>query len=90
MFARGERLSVGDLIKQVAHIDGAVHKGKPTNAREELLDEMSRFMFFRDLPATVHHVQLIGTIVVRALIPLRDAILADKGAIDDGPANLAG
>jgi hypothetical protein len=79
MFARGERLSVGDLIKQVAHIDGAVHKGKPTNAREELLDEMSRFMFFRDLPATVHHVQLIGRIVVRALTPLRDTILADEG-----------
>ncbi len=89
MFVRGERLSVGDLIKQVAHIDGAVHKGKPTNVREELLDEMSRFMFFRDLPATVHHVQLIGRIVVRALTPLRDAILADKGAPDDGAANLA-
>ena len=89
MFARGERLSVGDLIRQVAHIDGAVHKGKPTNIREELLDEMSRFMFFRDLPATVHHVQLIGRIVVRALTPLRDAILADKGATDDGAANLA-
>jgi hypothetical protein len=60
LFARGERLSVGDLIKQVAHIDGAVHKGKPTNARAELLDEMSRFMFFRDLPATLHDVQLSG------------------------------
>ena len=89
MFARGERLSVGDLIKQVAHIDGAVHKGKPTNAYEELIDEMSRFMFFRDLPATVHHVQLIGRIVVQALTPLRNAILADKGATDDGAANLA-
>ena len=89
MFVRGERLSVGDLIRQVSHIDGAVHKGKPTNAREELLDEMSRFIFFRDLPATVHHVQLIGRIVVRALAPLRDAILADKDATDDGAANLA-
>lgn len=87
MFARGERLSVGDLIKQVAHIDGAVHKGKPTNAREELLDEVSRFMFFRDLPATVHHVQLIGRIVVRALAPLRDAILTGKGTADDGAVN---
>ena len=86
MFARGERLSVGDLIKQVAHIDGAVHKGKPTNIREELLDGLSRFMFFRDLPATVHHVQLIGRIVVRALTPLRGVILADKDTADDGTA----
>lgn len=83
--AQGERLSVGDLIKQVAHIDGAVHKGKPTNAREELLDKMSRSMFFRDLPATVHHVQLAGKIVVRALTPLRDAILAEPGG-DTSPA----
>jgi hypothetical protein len=89
MYARGERLSVGDLIRQVAHIDGAVHKGEPANAREELLDEMSRFMFFRNLPATVHHVQLIGRIVVRALTPLRDAILADQGTTDGGAANLA-
>jgi len=80
MFARGERLSVGDLIKQVSHIDGAVHKGKPTNAREELLDAMSHFMHFRDLPGTVHHVQLIGKIVVRALTPLRNTILADNSA----------
>jgi hypothetical protein len=87
MFARGERLSVGDLIKQVAHIDGAVHKGRPANAREELLDEMSRFMFFRDLPVTVHHIQLIGRIVVRALTPLRDALLADQGTTSDGAAN---
>jgi hypothetical protein len=79
MVVRGERLSVGDLIKQVAHIDGAVHKGRPANAREELLDEMSGFMFFRDLPSTVHHVQLIGRIVVRGLTPLRDAILAGNG-----------
>lgn len=88
LVVRGERLSVRDLIKQVAHIDGAVHKGKPTNVREELLDEMSRFMSFRDLPATVHHVQLVGRIVVRALTPLRDAILADKGATDDDAASL--
>lgn len=87
MFVRGEHLSVGDLIKQVAHIDGAVHKGKATSAREELLDEMSRFMFFRDIPATVHHVQLIGKIVVRALTPLRDAILADKATTEDGATN---
>jgi hypothetical protein len=84
MFARGERLSVGDLIKQVAHIDGAVHKGNPTNAREELIDEISHFMFFRNLPGTVHHVQLIGKIVVRALTPLRDKVLADEGATDNG------
>jgi hypothetical protein len=45
MYARGERLSVGALIKQVAYVDGAVHKGRPINASEELLDEMSRFMF---------------------------------------------
>ena len=89
MLARGQRLSVRDLIKQVAHIDGAVHKGKPTKAREELLDEMSRFMFFRDLPSTVHHVQLIGRIVVRALTPLREAILADKGSTDNGAAHPA-
>lgn len=89
MFARGERLSVGDLIRQVAHIDGAVHKGKPASVREELLDEMSRFMFFRDLPSTVHHVQLIGRIVIRALAPLRNAIRADHGVTDDGAAGPA-
>ena len=80
MCMRGERLSVGDLIKQVAHIDGAVHKREPANVREELLEEISHFMFFGNLPGTDHHVQLIGIIVVRALTPLRDAILADSAA----------
>jgi hypothetical protein len=84
LFARGERLSVADLIKQVAHIDGAVHKGKPNNPREELIDEMSRFMFFRNLPGTVAHVQLIGKITVRALAPLRDKILADEDVTETG------
>jgi hypothetical protein len=78
MYAKGERLSVGDLIKQVAHIDGAVHAGKPTNPRQELIDQVSRFMVFNGLPSTVHHVQLIGKIVVRGLIPLRDVILAER------------
>jgi len=87
MFARGEHLSVGDVVKQIAHIDGAVHKRKPANTREELLEGMSHFMFFRDLPVTVHHVQLIGRIVVRALTPLRDAILADKDMADNCAAN---
>ena len=84
MVARGERLSEGDLIRQVAHIDGGVHNGNPTNPREELLDQVSRFMFFRDVPATVHHVQLIGKIAVGGLVPLRDVILAGDGATDNG------
>jgi hypothetical protein len=74
-------LSVADLIRQVAHIDGAVHKGTPSNAREPLFDEMSRFLFFGDIPAAVHHLQVIGRIVVRALAPLRDAIEADGGRV---------
>jgi hypothetical protein len=78
LYAHGERLSVGDLIKQVAHIDGAVHAGKPFNPRQELIDQVSRFMTFNGLPSTVHHVQLIGRIVVRGLIPLRDVILAER------------
>jgi hypothetical protein len=83
MVVQGERLSVGDLIKQVAHIDGAVHSGRPSNPREEMLDHMSRFMVFRNLPSTVHHVQLIGKIVRRALNPLRDRIMSEGG--ETGP-----
>lgn len=80
MFFKGSPITVKDLIRQIAHIDGAVHKGRPQNPREELIDQVSRFVFINNLPAGVRQVQLIAGIVVRGLTPLRDAIARERQA----------
>ena len=74
LFIRGHLVTVKDLISQLAHIEGAVHSGRPENEREELLRQAERFAFVGNLPAGVRQVQLIGRIVVRGLTPLREAV----------------
>ena len=60
MLMRGERFSTRDLIKLVAHTEGGVHAGRPTNAREKLLGQVSRLVPVQNIPSTVRTVQRIG------------------------------
>lgn len=75
MYIQGHDVTVRDLIDQLAHIEGAVHSGRPREAREELLTRANREIYFGDLPAGVRQIQSIARVVVRGLTPLRDAVL---------------
>jgi hypothetical protein len=72
----GNRLTVRDVINQLANIEGAVHRGEARDARERALREVAKFYSHAGLPGAVNQVKLIGRITVRGLGPLRDAINA--------------
>jgi hypothetical protein len=76
---RGSWVTVRDLIDQLAHIEGAVHKHDPENEREEILQRVARQIYIGGLPAGLRQVQSIGRVVKRALTPLSDAITSATG-----------
>lgn len=74
MVVSGQEITVHHLIDQLAHVEGAVHKGPATNARQEVLAFAARELFIKGLPAGVEQFRAIARVVVRALTPLREAI----------------
>jgi hypothetical protein len=72
----GNWLTVRDVIKQLADIDGAVHHDEARDARERALHEAAMHYRNSRLPRAVNQIKLIGRIAVRGLTPLRDALRA--------------
>jgi hypothetical protein len=67
-------ITVKDLIKHAARIQGAVHCGKPENEGDEALKQFAKFLRIGNLPAGLHQLLVIGRIVRKTLEPLRSAI----------------
>jgi hypothetical protein len=67
---------VGDVIDQLANVEGAVHRGEPDTARRQAVQALGKFYSRDGLPGLVAQVKLIGRITVRGLSPLRDAVIA--------------
>lgn len=76
MCFNGNWFTVRDVIAQLAHIEGAVHSGKPKDERQRALQAAAKFYSRAGLPGAVSQVRLIGRITVRGLSPLRDAVVA--------------
>jgi hypothetical protein len=74
MRVQGHWVTVRDLIDQLAHVEGAVHAGRPAPGRQEVLQKISRHIYIDGLTADVAQVRSIGRVAVRGLAPLRDAI----------------
>jgi hypothetical protein len=70
----GHWITVGDVIDQLANVEGAVHKGEPGTARRQAVQALGKFYSRDGLPGVVRQVKLIGLITVRGLSPLRDAV----------------
>lgn len=71
-------VSVGDVIDQLANVEGAVHSGEPDTARRQAIQALGKFYSRGGLPGVVAQVKLIGQITLRGLSPLREAIIAAK------------
>jgi hypothetical protein len=74
MVINGEDVTVRDLIDQLAHIEGAVHRSNPRDRREIVLSEATRTLFIGGLSAGVRQIQAVSRVVVRGLQPLRAVV----------------
>jgi hypothetical protein len=72
----GHWITVGDVIDQLANVEGAVHSGEPDTAHRKAVQALGKFYSRDGLPGVVREVKLIGRIIVRGLSPLRDAVIA--------------
>lgn len=71
-------ITVGDVIDQLANVEGAVHSGEPDTARSQAIQALGKFFSRDGLPGVVAQVKLIGQITVRGLSPLREAVIAER------------
>jgi hypothetical protein len=76
----GHWITVRDVIDQLANVEGAVHSGEPDTDRRRTIQAAGRFYSRAGLPGVVSQVRLLGLITVRALSPLRDAVIAARSA----------
>jgi hypothetical protein len=75
---QGHWITVGDVIDQLANVEGAVHSGEPDTARRQAVQALGKFYSRDGLPGVVRQVKLIGLITIRGLAPLRDAVMAAR------------
>jgi hypothetical protein len=70
-------ITVKDVIRQAAHVNGAIHAGKALEDRELVMAGISQVIRIGGFDPIVKSLQAIGRVVVVALRPLRDQIEAE-------------
>jgi hypothetical protein len=80
MYFSGSRITVRDVIDQLANIEGGVHSGSPKDDRQRALQAAAQFYSRAGLPGAVNQTRLIGRITVRGLRPLYDAVVSAGAA----------
>jgi hypothetical protein len=85
MLVDGENMSVHDLIDFCAHIEGAVHVGKPKTPKEKAQALVAEEIRVGGMPPSTQSLLAIGRVVVHGLTALRDEIRKEQG-----PANADG
>ena len=73
MIIKGEVITVINLIKFLSHVQGAVHSGKPKNAKDHALKEIQEYLGIGGLPAGIRTILSISRVVLKGLEPLRIA-----------------
>lgn len=69
------RATVKDLIRVAAHVEGGVHVGDFESERERLLATTLKLNINgRDVTYAAKTMRAIGTITIRALVPLEEAV----------------
>jgi hypothetical protein len=79
----GVWFSVADVVKYVAHVEGAVHRGEPTDDKQRALAASGIGIGGYDSPV-VRSLLAVARVVARGLEPLEARIRADR--IPPGPA----
>jgi hypothetical protein len=77
MYFQGHPITVGNVIDQLANVEGAVHRGEPDTARRKAIQVLGKFYNHDGLPGVVRQVKLIGRITVEGLNPLRERVAAE-------------
>jgi hypothetical protein len=73
----GEWYTVADIIRYVAHVEGAVHRSEPRDAKDQALATSGIGIGGYDSPV-VRSLCAVGRVVVRGLEPLEARILAGR------------
>ena len=79
----GVWFSVADIVKYVAHVEGAVHRGEPSDDKQRALAASDIRIGGYDSPV-VRSLLAVARVVARGLEPLEASIRADRTA--PGPA----
>jgi len=68
-------ISVRELIKHVAHIQGAVHSGMPKTNKEEAMKKLAEMFGIGGLPAGLRLLCVICRVIIEGLEPLKEQIM---------------
>ena len=71
IYSRPLELSVRDVIKFLAHVEGGVHHRAPTDDKERALREITHQIAMGGLSPTARSLRAIARVVIRATGPLR-------------------
>lgn len=74
LLTRGHEITVHELIDAVAHVEGAVHAGKPHGPKEEALAAVAQEIRVGGLPPATRALLAIARVTLRGLEPLRSAV----------------
>jgi hypothetical protein len=76
LYIRPHDYSVRDVIAYLAHVEGGAHAGKPKDAREQALRNVTEQVSIGGYPPVARSVQAIARVVARALEPLCERLAA--------------
>lgn len=71
MLINGQIITVKDLIKHMANVEGAVHPGLPKTDKEKLLKELGETFGIGGLPAGIRLLKAISRVILKGLQPLK-------------------
>ena len=79
----GVEMSAWSLITHIAHVEGGVHVGIPTQGASELLEDLSHRVLYDGYEFALRGLIEVANSVILGLNPLRLAIEADMHATSD-------
>lgn len=78
---RSKLLTVRDVISQLAHVEGGVHKGQARSDEEKAMADFEQRMRIEDAGPVTTQIHAIAKVALRALEPLEAAIKAKRGFV---------
>jgi hypothetical protein len=79
MLYRNQDVTVKDLIRSLANVEGGVHLGEPRNDAEAAASAIARMMRLGQYPAGVRTLMAVGRVVTKGLEPLRAQVVLERG-----------
>ena len=75
VYAAGKTVSVVELIQHFAYVEGLVHSGGPTTEHDEQLLRVRKVLQLGGSAAGLREIRAIGSVTLKALQPLRTAVV---------------